>query len=77
MTATRFIIYFLVAFVADMMPRKWMLAMSGALAGVVLLLTGILHVTIHFTMVFVLVVFCFLHQIGFALGIDPLQHIYG
>lgn len=79
LTSIRFVMSFVVVFVADLMPRKIMLVISGASTGAVLLLIGILEATVaqrrdliahNFSMVF-----CFILQLTVAFGIDPLQHI--
>lgn len=76
LTAVRLIMSVVTAFVVDLMPRKLMLAISGGATGVVLLVTGILEVSVTGGGgVYALLVFCILHQLTVAFGVDPLQHI--
>lgn len=78
LTGVRFVMSFVVTLVADLMPRKLMLAISGAATGVVLLVMGILEASVTQRTgagAYILLVFCVLHQLTIAFGIDPLQHI--
>lgn len=78
LTAVRFLMTMVMTYVADLMPRKLMLTISGASTGFVLLVTGILEVTVTQRTgagAYVLLAFCVLHQLTVAFGIDPLQHI--
>lgn len=78
LTVVRFVMSFVATFVADLMPRKLMLAISGASTGLVLLVMGILEVSVTQRTgagAYALLVFCVLLQVTVAFGIDPLQHI--